>query len=93
MLSNATEDLERLSEQDLQFLLQLLDTKVENILKLSRPLLHPSYFVDLTLRSQQTCSVEVCVALSVTCESCDSRVINRYPRGIHQKCGEVALCF
>ena len=29
MLSNATEDLERLSEQDLQFLLQLLDTKVE----------------------------------------------------------------
>ena len=46
MLSNATEDLERLSEQDLQFLLQLLDTKVENILKLSRPLLHPSYFMD-----------------------------------------------
>lgn len=59
MLSNATEDLERLSEQDLQFLLQLLDTKVENILKLSRPLLHPSYFVDT---NTEIPAVEVCVA-------------------------------
>jgi hypothetical protein len=40
------EDLERLSEQDLEFLLQLLDKKVENILKLSRPPLHPSHFMD-----------------------------------------------
>ena len=48
---NHTEDLVRLPQEDLTFLLQLLDKKVENTLKLGRPPLHPSHFLD-PLRSE-----------------------------------------
>ena len=46
LLSSSTEDLDRLPQHDLDYLLQLLDKRVENVLKLSHPPLHPSLFME-----------------------------------------------